>query len=103
MVQLAKRQAGGHTGMREMRGEASDAGSGRLATLDLGKALPKAAYKRQLKTLQLRLTQIQQVYLRIGKSAVIVFEGWDAAGKGGTMPGSVRRDSIAMLGRPNRV
>jgi hypothetical protein len=50
--------------MRKMRGGASDAGSGRLATLNLDKALPKAAYKRQLKTLQLRLTRIQQAYLR---------------------------------------
>lgn len=29
------------------------------------------------------LQRIQQAYLFTGDSAVIVFEGWDAAGKGG--------------------
>ena len=85
--------------MTRIRGGASDAGSGRLATLDLGNALPKPAYKRQLKTLQLRLIQIQQAYLRIGKSAVIVFEGWDAAGKGGT----IRRLSAGLDPRGSKV
>lgn len=40
-------------------------------------------YKRQLKTLQHRLVRLQQAYTRHGYSAVIVLEGWDAAGKGG--------------------
>jgi AMP-polyphosphate phosphotransferase len=70
--------------MRNMRGEATKR-RGRLAALDLGKALPKATYKRELAELQLRLTQIQQAFLRTSQSAVIVFEGWDAAGKGGTI------------------
>ena len=85
--------------MRKMRGGASDGGSGRLSTLNLDNALPKAAYKVQLKALQLRLTQIQQAYLRIGKSAVIVFEGWDAAGKGGT----IRRMSAGLDPRGSKV
>jgi AMP-polyphosphate phosphotransferase len=71
--------------MRKMRGAAMKPREGRLAALDLGEALPKPTYKRELAKLQLRLTQIQQAYLRIGQSAVIVFEGWDAAGKGGTI------------------
>jgi AMP-polyphosphate phosphotransferase len=57
----------------------------RLALADLGLALERAEYERQLAKLQRRLAQIQQAYLFSGQSAVIVFEGWDAAGKGGTI------------------
>lgn len=85
--------------MRKQRGTAVKPPGGRLAALDLGKALPKAAYGRELAKLQLRLTQIQQAYLRLGRSAVIVFEGWDAAGKGGT----IRRMSAGLDPRGYKV
>lgn len=58
---------------------------GHLDALDMTASLEKAAYKKQLKKLQTRLLRIQQAYLHTGDAAVIVFEGWDAAGKGGTI------------------
>ena len=81
------------------RGKATSIEDGRLAKLDLARTLSKAAYKRELARLQLRLTQIQQAYLRNGDSAVIVFEGWDAAGKGGT----IRRMSAGLDPRGYKV
>ena len=62
-------------------------------------ALTAAAYEKQLTKLQRLLTQIQQAYLFSGQSAVIVFEGWDAAGKGGT----IRRMSAALDPRSFKV
>jgi polyphosphate kinase 2 (PPK2 family) len=47
--------------------------------------LDEAVYLRELAEVQQRLRQIQQAYLKLGNSAAIVFEGWDAAGKGGTI------------------
>ena len=57
----------------------------RLEDADLSLHLGRTSYERKLVKLQHLLTQIQQAYLFSGKSAVILFEGWDAAGKGGTI------------------
>jgi polyphosphate kinase 2 (PPK2 family) len=56
---------------------------GRLASLDMDAKLDRESYERQLGKLQTKLIAIQQAYLFSGDSAVLVFEGWDAAGKGG--------------------
>ncbi len=40
-------------------------------------------YKRDLKALQKRLEHIQVAHIVHGKRAIVMFEGWDAAGKGG--------------------
>ncbi len=56
-----------------------------LRDVDLDAALPRETYEKRLAALQLSLIRIQQAYLRQGLSAAIVFEGWDAAGKGGTI------------------
>lgn len=45
----------------------------------------KSQYTKALKSCQERLLQIQQAYYRQGKRAIIVFEGWDASGKGGVI------------------
>lgn len=71
----------------------------RLDDADLGLHLDRASYERKLVKLQHLLTQIQQAYLFSGKSAVILFEGWDAAGKGGT----IRRISAAFDPRSFKV
>jgi polyphosphate kinase 2 (PPK2 family) len=71
----------------------------RLAAVDLGQKLDRTEYEVQLVKLQRRLAQIQQAYLFSGRSAVIVFEGWDAAGKGGT----IRRISEALDPRSFKV
>lgn len=59
--------------------------SSRLASLDMTKSLKTRKYEKKLVELQEKLRQIQQAYLFSGDVAVIVFEGWDAAGKGGTI------------------
>jgi AMP-polyphosphate phosphotransferase len=45
----------------------------------------EATYEKDLLKLQLALQKIQTAYIVHGKRAVIVFEGWDAAGKGGAI------------------
>ena len=57
----------------------------RLDHLGDHRTIPQAEYFEKLATLQMKLQRIQQAYLFTGDSAVIVFEGWDAAGKGGTI------------------
>ncbi len=42
-------------------------------------------YELRLKKLQLAMLSIQQTYYRTGRRGIVVFEGWDAAGKGGTI------------------
>jgi len=64
----------------------SDKATGsQLATLDMTLSLDGEDYLRKLAKAQARLRAIQQAYLKTGNSAAIVFEGWDAAGKGGTI------------------
>lgn len=64
----------------------------KLEHTDLSRKLASKPYLNKLEKLQLKLRQIQQAYLIHGHSGVIVFEGWDAAGKGGT----IRRISAAL-------
>ncbi|MDK1287860.1 polyphosphate kinase 2 family protein [Pseudoalteromonas umbrosa] len=45
----------------------------------------KKSYKQALKYWQKELLHVQQAYYHQGQRAVIVFEGWDAAGKGGAI------------------
>ena len=71
----------------------------KLNTADMSLKLRKDVYFRKLESLQRKLSQIQQAYLFSGQSGVIVFEGWDAAGKGGT----IRRISAALDPRSFKV
>lgn len=45
----------------------------------------KKDYEAQLEALQRELLRIQRAYYREGRRAILVFEGWDAAGKGGAI------------------
>lgn len=45
----------------------------------------KEEYERRLKSLQLQLLAVQRRFHQKGLRAVVVFEGWDAAGKGGAI------------------
>lgn len=65
--------------------EARDLRPQRLADVDLAARLPQSDYKKRLHALQFELRKIQQAYLRTGDRGIVVFEGWDAAGKGGTI------------------
>jgi polyphosphate kinase 2 (PPK2 family) len=71
----------------------------RLAALDMSSSLDPSTYEKKLQKLQKKLMKIQQAYLLSGRSAVLIFEGWDAAGKGGT----IRRISSAMDPRSFKV
>ena len=64
----------------------------RLARVALDKTLARADYEAALAEQQLLLRKIQQAYLASGDRGIVVFEGWDAAGKGGT----IRRMSAVM-------
>ncbi len=56
-----------------------------LKSLDMSLALPRDEYMVQLARRQIQLRELGwQVYQR-KRPVVIVFEGWDAAGKGGTI------------------
>lgn len=56
-----------------------------LETLDLDKSLTRAEYVLQITRRQIQLRELgYQVYLQ-KRPVVIVFEGWDAAGKGGAI------------------
>ncbi len=53
-----------------------------LEKLDLGLRLPKQEYRERMPALQRRLHELQRVCARARIAPIVVFEGWDAAGKG---------------------
>jgi polyphosphate kinase 2 (PPK2 family) len=53
-----------------------------LSAIDLSKKLPKSEYKETISSLELRLGYLQREARAKGIPVVVVFEGWDAAGKG---------------------
>ncbi len=56
-----------------------------LETIDLSKSLDRESYVREVTRRQIQLRELgYQIYLR-KRPVVIVFEGWDAAGKGGAI------------------
>ena len=57
----------------------------RLDDIDLSVGIERKKYKKDLPRLQERLREIQYVLYRERIPAVIAFEGWDAAGKGGAI------------------
>lgn len=66
----------------------------------------KPEYEKRLRDLQIQALMIQQAYFRQKRKAVIIFEGWDSAGKGGTIrrftekldPRGVR---VHLIGKPD--
>jgi len=63
-----------------------------LATVAMDKTIERGKYDTALAEKHLLLRKIQQAYLASGDRGIVVFEGWDAAGKGGT----IRRMSAVM-------
>ena len=56
-----------------------------LETLDLTRKLDRAAYVREVTARQIQLRELgYQVYLQ-KRPVIVLFEGWDAAGKGGAI------------------
>lgn len=57
-----------------------------LDDIDLSQTLEdKTTYRHRLKKAQLHMLLIQRFLYQNNRSAVMVFEGWDAAGKGGSI------------------
>lgn len=57
----------------------------RLADVDLSRSLDRDTYDAELPALQVRLRRLAQALYRRQRPLVLVFEGWDAAGKGGAI------------------
>jgi polyphosphate kinase 2 (PPK2 family) len=53
-----------------------------LEKIDLTKKISKKEYKKQLPKLQRRLYDLETAAWKAGVPSIILFEGWDAAGKG---------------------
>lgn len=70
-----------------------------LDAIDLTKDISDDKYEHQLERLKGRLNRLSRKVRATGLSCVIVFEGWDAAGKGG----AIRRMITALDARQYRV
>ena len=70
-------------------------GSTVLDVMDMTLSLTKSEYKQQLQAYQARLNQLQRKALKKKLSTILVFEGPDAAGKGG----AIRRVTAALDAR----
>ena len=57
----------------------------RLKDVDLSPAISDEEYKKELKKLQSRLSELHNVIYRKKIPVILCYEGWDAAGKGGNI------------------
>ncbi|MBO5275369.1 MAG: phosphate--AMP phosphotransferase, partial [Clostridia bacterium] len=57
----------------------------KLSEIDLDKKYDPALYKADLKKAQKRLFELHNQLYRTRRPLIIVYEGWDAAGKGGNI------------------
>ncbi|OPY31101.1 MAG: Polyphosphate kinase 2 (PPK2) [Methanomassiliicoccales archaeon PtaU1.Bin124] len=77
-----------------------------LEGIDLNRSLDQKDYRKELEDLQDRLKGLQCILKEKERSVVLVFEGWDAAGKGGTIIRltqelNPRGYRVAPIGAPN--
>ena len=96
------RGEGGRAAEARDEGRTGEAGEGRrgiLSTIDLERTVSEEEYKKELPRLQERLAKLAWEGNRKGVSSVAVFEGSDAAGKGG----AIRRVTWALDARLYRV
>ena len=57
-----------------------------LASLDLDRRFPdKKSYERALDQAQTRMLEVEMAYKSAGLRGIVMFEGWDAGGKGGAI------------------
>ncbi len=57
----------------------------KLAEVDLSPTIEDEEYKKQLKKLQKRLSELHNIIYRKKIPVILCYEGWDAAGKGGNI------------------
>jgi polyphosphate:AMP phosphotransferase len=74
-------------------------GSTILNSLDMTQAVPKKTFSKELEKYQGRLNLLQRKAHDKAISTILVFEGWDAAGKGG----AIRRVTAALDARSYQV
>ncbi len=53
-----------------------------LENIDVSRKVPKKEFKPEKDELELRLAALQREAKDLGIPVIVVFEGWDAAGKG---------------------
>jgi AMP-polyphosphate phosphotransferase len=70
-----------------------------LSSLDMTKKVPPARAEERLDLYQGRLNLLERQAASAGISTILVFEGWDAAGKGG----AIRRVTSALEARQSQV
>jgi polyphosphate:AMP phosphotransferase len=70
-----------------------------LNNLDMSRAIAKRTFETELEKYQGTLNRLQRKAQAKGVSTIMVFEGWDAAGKGG----AIRRITAALDARAYRV
>ncbi len=83
-------------------GDAPSPGNGArsvLSRVDLSKTIDEEPYEKELEQLQAKLGRIGRRLVKRHRSAILVFEGWDAAGKGG----AIRRVTHALDARNYRI
>ena len=64
----------------------------KLAEVDLSPSISDEEYKKELKKLQTRLSELHNIIYRKKIPVILCYEGWDAAGKGG----NIRRLTYAL-------
>jgi polyphosphate:AMP phosphotransferase len=90
---------GGAEAERDVKPEAEDRALTVLDSLDMGRSLGKRDYRKRLGAGQARLNLLHRRAREHGVSTILVFEGWDAAGKGG----AIRRITTALDARDFQV
>ncbi len=70
-----------------------------LSALDMTRDVDKREYRDELSRLQARLNRLYRVARDRGRSTILVFEGWDAGGKGG----AIRRITPALDARDYQI
>jgi polyphosphate:AMP phosphotransferase len=99
----AKRQAAGRSRSALAITSSQRASAGAAPTilnsLDMSQAISKKAFATELEKYQGRLNLLHRKAKDKGLSAILVFEGWDAAGKGG----AIRRLTAALDARSYQV
>jgi len=79
------RRRAGAVVSREYRFDGYTPGKLRLDEVDLSASVDRPTYEKRLLALQREVYQLQIRNYLDGERAVVVFEGWDAAGKGGAI------------------
>ncbi len=79
-----------------------------LDKVDLSQALDQTKYARKLKPLQERMRELEHEVYRRRIPVVIVYQGWDAGGKGGNIRRLVQRldprgYEVVSIGAPNEI